>query len=276
MDNTPARHTVTLRASHSASCISMCLILFAIDAHPQYSLILAANRDEYHARRTQSPHWWPERPDLLAGRDLEAGGTWFGIRRDGRLAAITNYRQPRTTAWDTSRGDIARGFLLGDATAEQYLQQLAAAGDRYAGFNLLLGENGRYWHYCNRSGAPARIAAGVHGLSNATLDTPWPKVRAGSAALAGVLQGHVTSDALFAILADTRLADDSELPDTGVGADMEKFLSPRFICGEDYGTRASTILTISRDGDIVFHHRDFTAGAPQPFTELHWNFRIDA
>lgn len=271
----------------------MCLILFAIDAHPQYPLILAANRDEFFARRTQSLHWWQERPDVLAGKDLEAGGTWFGIRRDGRLAAITNYRQPTDMTWPTSRGQLARDFLLGDATPQQFLQQLENTADQYAGFNLLLGDKGGYWHFSNRGEEanrgqernrgngkmPTMIAAGVHGLSNALLDTDWPKVSRGCDALRNELKHDVSIKALFEILADTHIAADDELPDTGIGIDKERFLSPRFIRGEDYGTRASTILTLNRDNEIALHHRDFLyeklTDQPQLFAESHWNFRID-
>lgn len=254
----------------------MCLILFAIDAHPQYPLILAANRDEFFARRTQSLHWWQERPDVLAGKDLEAGGTWFGVRRDGRIAAITNYRQPSDMTWPTSRGQLAHDFLFGDATPLQFLQQLEKTADQYAGFNLLLGDKGSYWHFSNRSEKPpTQVTAGVHGLSNALLDTDWPKVSRGCDALRHELKGDVSIKALFDILTDTQIAADSELPETGVGIDKERFLSPLFIRSADYGTRASTILTLNRNNEIAIHHRDFVPDEPQLFAESHWNFSIN-
>jgi uncharacterized protein with NRDE domain len=260
----------------------MCLILFAVDAHPDYPLILAANRDEFFARRTQSLHWWQERPDVLAGKDLVAGGTWFGIRKDGRLAAITNYRQPTDITPSISRGQLARDFLLGDATPQDYLQQLHSTADQYAGFNLLLGDKGKYFHFSNKERnrgtqhSPTMISAGVHGLSNALLDTPWPKVTRGCDALRQELKTEVSIEALFAILADTHIAADNELPDTGIGIDKERFLSSRFICSEDYGTRASTVLTINRKGEANIHHRDFVPDQPTQFVESHWNFVIDA
>jgi uncharacterized protein with NRDE domain len=258
----------------------MCLILFALDTHPRYRLILATNRDEFFARRTQSLHWWPHQPDLLAGRDLEAGGTWFGIRRNGRFAAITNYRQPTTATWNTSRGQLTLDFLLGDDSPEHHLQKLHTVSDRYAGFNLLLGDGDELWHYSNRdktsnrAGEPTRIPPGIHGLSNALLDTPWPKVAGGRDTLAQALIPEPAPQALFALLAETTTPADAALPDTGVGIEMERLLGSRFIRGDNYGTRASTLLMIGHDGTVDVHHRDFDPGQTLPTTESHWNFPI--
>jgi len=258
----------------------MCLILFAIDAHPHYPLILAANRDEFFARRTQSLHWWQDRPDLLAGKDLEAGGTWFGIRKDGRFAAITNYRQPNAATWTTSRGLLVRDFLFGNDSPQQYLQTLTKTADQYAGFNLLLGDGRELWHFSNRkysnhAGAPERISAGVHGLSNALLDTPWPKVDGGRETLKQSLTTEPDPLVLFAMLADNTVPADAALPDTGVGIELERLLGSRFIHGDHYGTRASTILTIDRDKMVNIHHRDFGPGQTLPTVESHWNFRLE-
>lgn len=253
----------------------MCLILFALDAHPQYHLILAANRDEFYARPTQSLHWWPDQPDLLAGRDLEAGGTWFGIRKNGRLAAITNYRAPKIQQWNTSRGQLAHDFLLGNDTPQQYLQTLAHIGDQYAGFNLLLGDGKELWYYSNQAGTPVRVAPGVHGLSNQLLDTPWPKITGGCSIMAQQIRTTPEPQALFALLADTTTPPDHALPDTGVGIELERLLGSRFIHSENYGTRASTLLMIERDGTVNVHHRDFDQDKLRPTAESHWKFRIE-
>jgi uncharacterized protein with NRDE domain len=253
----------------------MCLILFALDAHPQYRLILAANRDEFFARRTQSLHWWQDHPDLLAGRDLEAGGTWLGIRKNGRFAAITNFRRPTTATFGTSRGRLTLDFLLGTESPSTYLHTLQTVADHYAGFNLLLGDGRELWHYSNQAGTPNRILCGVHGLSNALLDTPWPKVAGGRDTLMQALTPTPNPQALFAMLADSTVSSDSTLPDTGVGIEMERLLSSRFIRGEHYGTRASTLLMIAHDGTVDVHHRDFGPGQTLPTTESHWNFTID-
>jgi len=259
----------------------MCLILFALDAHPKYRLVLAANRDEFYARATSSLHWWDEAPDVLAGKDLEAGGSWFGIHRDDRFAAITNYREPKISQWSTSRGALVRDYLLGTQSARQYLEQLETVAANYAGFNLLLGDRDQLLYFSNRAGesnrdtGPRLIEAGIHGISNALLDSPWPKVTQGRAALAAALTRDGDTSALFALLADHTTPADASLPDTGVGLELERMLGPRFIRSPNYGTRASTLLLIDHDGQARVLHRDFTADPSQPPTEQHWTFALE-
>jgi uncharacterized protein with NRDE domain len=238
-------------------CI-MCLIVFAIDSHPRYPFVLAANRDEFYARPTQSLHAWADAPQLLAGRDLEAGGTWLGITHNRRFAAITNVREgAQRGAMQRSRGELTRDFLLGAQSAADYAQQIHGVGEQYAGFNLLLGDGDSIYCCSNRGDAPRALGRGIYGLSNDSLDTPWPKVVGGKTALREVLMREPSSAALLHILADTRKPPDSELPDTGVGLDLERRFSTRFIASAEYGTRASTALLIDRDGNIDISEQNF-------------------
>lgn len=239
---------------------ALCLIVFAWQAHPDFPLVLGANRDEFLDRPTRPAAFWPEQPDLLAGRDLKGGGTWLGITRSGRIAAVTNYRQgtaPRTDL--RSRGLLVTGFLAADRSPEAHLAMVASERDAYDGFNLLAG-NGRELHYLsNRGGAPQPVAAGVHGLSNALLDTPWPKVERAKAALATLLDRDRDAlvDAVLALLADRVRPADHELPSTGVSREWERCLSPVFITSPDYGTRCSTVLLVDRHGHVTFVERSF-------------------
>ncbi len=244
----------------------MCLIVFAIDSHPRYPLILAANRDEFYARPTQSLQAWPDAPQVLAGRDLEAGGTWLGITRDRRFAAITNVREGvQRTATQRSRGDLTRAFLLGTQTAKDYAQQAYDNGAHYAGFNLLLGsllaDGGTSIYYVsNRGELPRELGPGIYGLSNDSLDTPWPKVVGSKAQLRELLMHEPSPATLLHILADTRKPLDSELPDTGVGLELERKFSTCFIASDEYGTRASTALLVDTDGDIEISEQNFGSG----------------
>jgi uncharacterized protein with NRDE domain len=243
----------------------MCLILFALDAHPDYPLVLAANREERHARATAPMAPWTDDPLVLAGRDLEAGGTWLGLHRAGRFAAITNMREGiPTTAGLRSRGDLTRQFLQGGMSAADYAVAVHAEREHYAGFNLLTGDASGLW-YCASAAAPRRLEPGVYGLSNGLLDTPWPKVVKGKAALAalihnGALDSGAAPAALLAILRDGSTPPDHELPDTGIGIDMERALGSCFITGDEYGTRASTALLIDRAGTAIAHEQNFGPG----------------
>lgn len=239
----------------------MCLILLALNAHPDYPLVLAANRDEFHARPTEALHWWTA-PAILAGRDVQAGGTWMGLTRAGRFAALTNVREglrPKT-------GVRSRGLLVTDALGDSRAPEAFIAGldgQAYDGYNLLLGQ---LWprpilHWAsNRGEAPRRLADGLHGLSNAGLDPIWPKVRSGIAALAAAVADGAQPERLFALLADTTQAPDAELPQTGVPYEWEKRLSARFIVSPDYGTRSSSVLRLRRDGWLELEERRFEAG----------------
>lgn len=237
----------------------MCLILLAFRAHPRYHLVVAANRDEFFKRPTAQAAWWDESPDLLAGRDLEAGGTWLGMTRNGRFAALTNFRDPPSHRSDApSRGALVTGFLTGHAAPADYLASLQPEAQRYNGFNLLTADRGSLYGYCNRGGGVQALAAGLHGISNGLLDEPWPKVTQGCAALGVALAGsEPTVEGLFELLADRTQAPDETLPDTGIARDWERLLSARFIAAPGYGTRCSTVVLWGVDGQIRFMERSY-------------------
>ncbi|QJR13397.1 NRDE family protein [Usitatibacter palustris] len=234
----------------------MCLIALAWRAHPTYPLVVAANRDEWRERPTQAAHWWPEHPQLLAGRDLQAGGTWMGYTRTGRFAAITNFRDPadrRSTA--LSRGTLVTEFLLGTDSPEAFAGHLASRAGHYNGFNLIVGDGASLFYFGSRQAEVLAIAPGIHGLSNHRLDEPWPKVRHARDAMREALAEDNPVNRLFAMLGETKAAPDAELPDTGVGLDWERRLAPSLITGADYGTRASTVLTVTPGGAARFEER---------------------
>lgn len=232
----------------------MCLILIAYRYRSDYPLVVAANRDEFHERPTAPLAAWDDAPQVVAGRDLQAGGTWLGITRTGRFAALTNYRDPgRQTPNAPSRGRLTGDYLRGDEPARLYLERLSRRGDDYNGFNLLVGDAEGLFYYANYSGKPRPLEPGVHGLSNRFLNTPWPKVRRGCAALRQSLARRTAPDpdALLELLTDRALAPDAELPQTGVPLEWERWLSPLFIDAPGYGTRASTVLTVDSAGSAT-------------------------
>ena len=234
----------------------MCLIVFAWrPAHPQ-PLVLAANRDEFYARPTLPLAQWEDTPSTYAGRDLEAGGTWLGVSADGRFAALTNIRNPGSALGRRSRGELVAHFLTGQMTIDEYLSQVVGRASEYGGFNLLVG-NRQELHFLNANDpAPRRLVAGVYGVSNAGLDTPWPKLVKTKAALASHLHDP-QPEALLDFLADPAPAAQADLPDTGVGIATETLLSSVFIASPNYGTRASTVLIVNADGSRRMIERSF-------------------
>jgi uncharacterized protein with NRDE domain len=225
----------------------MCIIYFALDRHPEFPLVLAANRDEFYERPTQSAHWWSDHPDILAGRDLVAGGTWLGITKRGRVAAVTNYREPGAPKGTRSRGDLVADFLKSSEPAESYLSRIEEWAEEYSGFNLLVGEfsseRRAMFYFSNRDNVVRELGPGVYALSNHLLDTPWPKVKRGKARFAELVSSRVDREAIFDLLADEAVADDHELPSTGLEYKIEKALSAIFIKTPIYGTRCSTVVT---------------------------------
>ncbi|MCF4995735.1 hypothetical protein GIW70_20090 [Pseudomonas syringae] len=234
----------------------MCLIVFAWRPGHAQPLIVAANRDEFYARPSLPLAQWPEIPHLHAGRDLEAGGTWLGIGANGRFAALTNIRDPGQPPAAKSRGELVAGFLGGDQSIDDYLIDVVGRSPEYAGFNLLLGNANELWHFNARSSEPVMLQPGVYGLSNAGLDTPWPKLLKARAALNAVLDDP-QPERLLGLLADAEPAPDADLPDTGVGPATESLLSSVFIASQNYGTRASTALIVSADGTRRMVERSF-------------------
>lgn len=234
----------------------MCLIVFAWRPGHVQPLVLAANRDEFYDRPALPLGPWEDAPQVLAGRDLEAGGAWLGIGANGRFAALTNIRDPRQPPFGRSRGELVAEFLRGELSAAAYLDDLLPRAANYAGFNLLWGDREQLWFFNSREAQPRLLEAGVYGLSNATLDTPWPKLDKAKAALKEVLH-RPEPQALFAILTDPQRPDDASLPDTGIGLASEQLLSSVFIASRTYGTRACSALIVHADGSRLLVERSF-------------------
>jgi uncharacterized protein with NRDE domain len=238
----------------------VCLILFAWRAHRDYRLILAANRDEYFGRPTQQAHFWDDALGVLAGRDLEAGGTWLGMTVEGRFAAVTNYRSPpadrRTSA--PTRGRLASDYLTGQQSPQVYAARVANTAADYNGFSLLVGDTRALYFLSNRGDGVSRVAPGMHALSNHLLDTPWPKVQKGKAKLERLMRDPLDTSAYLAALNDTETATDAPLPETGLSPEIEERLSAmRILPAGGYGTRCSTVLCIGHDGRVEFHERSY-------------------
>jgi len=241
----------------------MCLAVVALDAHPRYALVVAANRDEFHARQAFPAHWGDQPPyaGVLAGRDLMAGGTWMGVRRDGRWALVTNVRKAGdNNPAAPSRGELVPAILNADVAPAAALASLLANAAGYNGFNMLAGEGNNATWMSNREPRTHDLAQGVHGLSNARLDTPWPKLTRTKAAFSSwAARGDESLSPLFAALADRTQAPDADLPATGVPLAWERLLSAPFIVSADYGTRCSTVLAIDRGGSAALVERSFNA-----------------
>lgn len=235
----------------------MCLIFLSLNNHPTYSLILAGNRDEFHNRPTAPAGFWQDAPQLLAGRDLEANGTWLGITRNGRISLLTNYRDPLHINPDApSRGHLVSNYLKGKMSPNDYLSDVATRGKSFNGFNLIVGTPGELWYYSNYGTGVAKIQSGFHGLSNHLLDTPWPKVEKGKDLLRPMIEKKVIEPGdLLDALYDDRQAPDGQLPDTGVGLERERVLSPMFIKSPNYGSRCSTVVLIELNGHVRFSER---------------------
>ena len=238
----------------------MCLILISYDMHPDYRLILAANRDEYYIRPTKPLAIWRDFPDVFAGRDLKSMGTWLGVTRTGRISAITNYRDPASHNENAlSRGLLVSNYLCGKTPPKAYLEGLKDFALQYNGFNLLVGNVFRLYYYSNRKDSVTCLKPGLFGLSNHFLDTPWPKVEKGKTGLQTLLndQQPILAKNIFHLLSDRSRPPDNRLPDTGVGLEKERMLSPVFITGSVYGTRSSSVVFIERSGMATIVERTF-------------------
>jgi uncharacterized protein with NRDE domain len=231
----------------------MCLILVVWRRHPQYPCLIAANRDEFHSRAAEPAHWWHDRPQILAGRDLVAGGTWLGITRTGRFAALTNYRSPQHRRTDVpSRGSLVTDALESQGTALDDLGGLQRAGPGYNGFNLIFSDGQSLAVHESVPQVGRVLAPGIYGLSNHVLDTPWPKVERAKARLHVLLDQNIDPSSVLELLRDDRPARDEDLPGTGISLEWERLLSSAFIRGSDYGTRCSTIIRIDQGGKVYF------------------------
>jgi uncharacterized protein with NRDE domain len=243
----------------------VCLIAIAHRVDAERPLVVAANRDEAYARPTLTAQFWEDQPQILAGRDLEAGGTWLGIDRHGRFAAVTNFRElgPRP-ANAPSRGHLVSDFLAADESAASYARRISQQMRHYAGFNLLLRDDSGLYYLSNRTKTgdtgPRLLAPGVYGLSNHLLDTPWPKVVQAKQRFAEAISHGQALDSLMSILTDREIAAEDALPDTGIGVERERLLSPIFIASEIYGTRCSTLVEVSAEKRVRFAEQTFERG----------------
>lgn len=228
----------------------MCLILFAYNYHPDYRLILTANRDEFYNRPTRAMQFWPEHPQLVAGQDLEQGGTWLGLTRSGRFSALTNHRDGRRPQQGTrSRGNLPLEFLLRKDRCEAFIRSTPT--DDFDGFNQLIDDGYQLCYLSNRSEPLQPVPAGIHGVSNAIFDTPWPKLEARKTALKACIDSaEFSSEDLIQLMTDRETFPDNLLPNTGINIELERMLSSSFIRSENYGTRATTALLITHDGEV--------------------------
>jgi len=248
----------------------MCLLLIAFQQHPKYSLIVAANRDESYHRPTAKAHVWSDKPIILAGRDMEKMGTWMGVNNTGRFAALTNYRDPKSlTDGKRSRGEIVTNALTYQGDLKSYIQYLDLTKDSYPGYNLVAGNGEELYYYSNIGQKPQSLGPGIYGVSNHQLNTNWPKVEKGKAGLNKLINNSTENltEKLMDLLHDTEPASDDTLPSTGVTLEWERRLSPLFIQSENYGTRSSTVLLLSKT-EIEYTERMFEKGkiTDQKFT----------
>lgn len=257
----------------------MCVVVFAYHQHERYRLILAANRDEFFSRPSAPMAWWVDDPDILAGRDLVRSGTWLGITRRGRIALVTNFREPGIREPGVRMDDaLSRGMLVSDylrsgESAVTYLEGVRDRSDRYNGFNLILGDSEGLYVYSNRDNVLRALEPGLYGISNHLLDTEWPKVRLAREGLKALIErDSVDADSLLDLLSDTHRPEDKDLPDTGVGIEWERVLAPVFVKSRDYGTRSSTALLISRVGDISVCEKTHDRPGLEPLC-YDWHYR---
>lgn len=255
----------------------MCILFIAVNCHSNYPLIIAANRDEFHARNTKPSHFWPSQPTLLAGQDLEGGGTWMGVTKTGRISALTNIRAPgKEHSNPITRGKLVTDFLTLDIQINEYLERLKKTRNHYNGYNLLFGTLNELYVYNSFENHAYKLKDGVYGLSNASLNSPWPKLDMGRNTLASYCQNAHTlkKEHLFELLSNKQLADDDSLPKTGVPLVWEKRLSSIFIQSPEYGTRSSTVLLVNREQTLDWEERSYSPDAQLTDTQQH-EFIID-
>jgi uncharacterized protein with NRDE domain len=249
----------------------MCLINFAYQYHPKYKFILVGNRDEFYNRPTKQLHWWEEYPDILAGRDMKDGGTWMGMSRDGKIAALTNYRDLKNIKQNApSRGIILKKYLSGEIPLEEFHIFLKTQGRFYNGFNLLYGTAEEFYYYANTEERWQMIHPGIYSISNAFLDTPWEKVKKSKRLFSDLIQpGYVSSENLIQMMHNTDIANDNTLPSTGVSPELEKKLSAMFIEMENYGSRLTTYISINNHGHVVYYEKSYV-----PAGNISFEFQI--
>ena len=255
----------------------MCILFIAVNQHPLYPLIIAANRDEFHARPTQAAHFWENDNNILAGKDLTAGGTWMGINTKGSIAALTNIRAPGKERENAiTRGELVTNFINKNNKQNDYLQTLRSTHDHYNGYNLLFGNIDQLQVYNSFEDTAYELEDGVYGLSNASLNSPWPKLDMGRSALANYCSHAdiLSHEHLFELLGNNLPAKDEELPDTGIPLELEKKLSSIFIISPEYGTRSSTVLLVDKNKKVYWEERTFSNTGGLTNTVVH-SFELD-
>lgn len=252
----------------------MCLIAFAWDYHPKYKLILAANRDEFYERPTRAASFWEDNPDIFGGRDLQALGTWMAISKQGKFGALTNYRDIKNIKSDArSRGEIISDYFNSNSSQEGFIKKLHDYAEGYNGFNFISTDFHSMVHYSNYERKINSISPGIHGLSNALLDTPWPKVDELKTRFEKTIKEDFDHDKLFELLSDTKTHEDKILPNTGVTPELEKALSAICIETEKYGTCSSAILTVDRFGEVNFSEKTLAVGDKEQNT-VNFEFKV--
>ena len=253
----------------------MCLIFISLNNHPDYKLIVAANRDEFYPRKTEAAHFWQDYPFILGGRDLEAQGTWMGITKTGRISFLTNYRDPNNiNPHAPSRGKLVSDYLQTDISPSQYLKQIEPSSKLYNGFNLIVGTASELHYLSNYKAGIDHLTSGFFGLSNQLLDTPWPKVVRGKRLLEIELRNsHLNIERVLNLLQDESRASDDQLPDTGIGIERERALSSMFIKTPNYGTRCSTVGAIDRNNQVEFVERVYNLSTFE-FDTRRFSFQI--
>ncbi len=252
----------------------MCLLLISYNNHPKYKLITAANRDEFYKRPAQPAHFWGDN-NILAGKDLKAGGTWLGITKTGRFAAVTNYRDKiELKPIAPSRGDLVAAFLDSKLTPDKFAADITGTADRYNGYNLIFADESSLNYFSNKTKKHIVLTPGIYGLSNHLLDTPWPKVEKSKKSFTEILNNeNITPDDLFEILSDTTVPPDELLPDTGVSLEIERAVSPVFVSTPLYGTRSSTVIFIDQNNDVLFMEKSLNTETDKWITST-YNFKI--
>lgn len=255
----------------------MCLIVFSFKQHSKYPIILAANRDEFYERPTRPARFWAQEPHILAGRDEKMGGTWLGVTKQGNFAALTNYRDLTNIKESApSRGEIVKNYLADNAHPHKYVEMLKRSAEDFNGFNLITGSPDQLFHYSNETDAITKIEPGLHGISNAVLNTPWPKVETAKSEFRDAITGEeIDHTRIFKMLINSKSYPENQLPNTGLSKEMEKMVSPIFIKSKDYGTRCSTLLTIRHDGEVTFIEKTYTPKAGTVTSEARFDFKIE-
>ncbi|NLJ72409.1 MAG: NRDE family protein [Syntrophomonadaceae bacterium] len=250
----------------------MCLIIFAYDYHSKYKLVVAANRDEFYERPTVKASFWKDEPTILAGQDLKEGGTWLGVNTDGHFAALTNYRDPSSIKDNApSRGQLVKNYLISNLSPTEYMETIPNAGSDYNGFNLLLGDKSDLYYLSNQKQERQKLSKGVYGLSNSLLNVKWPKVTKGIDNLTEILSGNnFEVNDLFNMMADRDLVKDEDLPNTGVGMELERILAPAFVVSPNYGTSLTTVLLMDYESNVKYWERTFINQNPNNWEEAYY------